>query len=77
MNVAWRATRRAAQALASFVRETSYWQRRIAVLRLAPDRYLQHPGRPADTFDEFLARTQGPLLHEPSARARRLGRRVG
>jgi hypothetical protein len=74
---AWRALRRAASALASAIREASYWQRRIAVLRLAPDRYLEHPDRPADTYAEFLARTQGPLLHEPSARARRSGRPVG
>jgi hypothetical protein len=77
MNAAWHAARRAASALGGVLREAGYWQRRMAVLRLAPDRYLPDSDRPADTYAEFLARTHGPLIHEPSARARWAGRRVG
>jgi hypothetical protein len=45
----------------------------MLVLHNAPDRYLADPGAAPDTFDEFLARTSGPLLHEPSARRRSRG----
>jgi hypothetical protein len=43
---------------------------------MSPDRYLPHPDTPPDTYSEFLARTRGLLLHEPSARARLAGRVV-
>jgi hypothetical protein len=46
-------------------------QRRATVLSLASDRYLGRPGQPPQTYGEFLARTAAPLLHEPSAAARR------
>jgi hypothetical protein len=52
-------------------------QRRAAVLHLACDRYLDCAGRPPQTYGEFMARTAGPLLHEPLAAARRAGRMVG
>jgi hypothetical protein len=45
-------------------------QRRMLVLRTATDRYIENPGAAPDTYDEFLARTSGALLHEPSARKR-------
>lgn len=77
MNRIWRALRRAAGALAATVKEVNYWQRRRTVLMLAPDRHVADPNRPPDTFSEFLARTHGPLIREPSARARLAGRRVG
>jgi hypothetical protein len=47
----------------------------IAVLRTAQDRYLLEPDESPDSYAEFLARTSGVLLHEPSARFR--GRRTG
>jgi len=72
-----RAIWRPASRLVSLVRELNYCQRRIAVLAAAPDRYLADSHRPADTYREFLARTRGPLIREPSARARLAGRRVG
>jgi hypothetical protein len=59
------------------VREIDYWQRRAAVLTMAPDRYSLNSDRPPDTYDEFLARTAGPLIREPSLRARLAGRQVG
>jgi hypothetical protein len=48
--------RRAAGKLADAVREMNEAQRLMLVLH--------------NTYDEFLARTSGPLLHEPSARRR-------
>jgi hypothetical protein len=61
---------RVAGKLADTVREMNEAQRRMLVLRTATDRYIQNPGGAPDTFDEFLARTSGVLLHEPSARKR-------
>ncbi|WP_300605003.1 hypothetical protein [Trebonia sp.] len=52
-------------------------QRRATVLSLACDRYLDRSGQPPQTFGEFLARTAGPLLHEPSAATRRAGQMIG
>jgi hypothetical protein len=66
-----------ARRLMQFLRELDYWQRRTAVLSLAPDRYLMNPDKPPDTYREFLARTYGPLIREPSFKARIAGRRVG
>jgi hypothetical protein len=62
--------RRAAGKLADVVREMNEAQRLMLVLRNAPDRYVANPGAAPKTYDEFLARTAGPLLHEPSARRR-------
>jgi hypothetical protein len=72
-----RALGRQVGRLAELVRELNYWQRRAAILSMAPDRYLPHPDRAPETFTEFLARTSGPLLREPSSRARLAGRQVG
>jgi hypothetical protein len=58
--------RRVAGKLGDVVREMNAAQRRMLVLRTATDRYIQAPGAP-DTYDEFLARTSGTLLHEPPA----------
>ena len=69
--------RRAAGKLADAVREMNEAQRLMLVLRNAPDRYVADPGAAPDTYDEFLARTSGPLLHEPSARRRNRGARRG
>ena len=61
--------RRVVGKLADVVREMNEAQRLSLALRTAPDRYIQHPSAP-DTYSEFLARTSGMLLHEPSARKR-------
>jgi hypothetical protein len=42
----------------------------MLVMRTATDRYIERPHAAPDTYDEFLARTSGALLHEPSARKR-------
>ena len=65
--------RRAAGKLADAVREMNEAQRLMLVLQNAPNRYVADPGSAPDTYDEFLARTSGPLLHEPSARRRKRG----
>jgi hypothetical protein len=62
--------RRVAGKLADAVHEMNEAQRLILALRTAPDRYVQNPGAAPDTYQEFLARTSGVLLHEPSARKR-------
>jgi hypothetical protein len=67
--------RHAAGKLADAVREMNEAQRLMLVLHNAPDRYVANPGAAPATYDEFLARTSGPLLHEPSARRRSRGAR--
>jgi hypothetical protein len=59
--------------LADAVSEMNYAQRRMATLRLSLDPYMFEPDEAPATYHEFLARSSGPLLHEPSAgrRARR------
>lgn len=61
--------RRVAGKLADAVHEMNEAQRLLLALRTATDRYAENPGAP-DTYHEFLARTSGVLLHEPSARKR-------
>jgi hypothetical protein len=68
--------RRVAGKLADAVREMNEAQRLLMVLQTATDRYAANPDAAPDTYGEFLARTSGVLLHEPSARKRiRKGRR--
>ncbi len=62
--------RRAARRVAAVVAEMNEAQRRMAMLRIAPDRYLFNPDQPPETYHEFLARTPGRLLHEPPASER-------
>lgn len=62
--------RRIAGKIASTVAEMNEAQRRMTVLRTAPDRYLLQANDPPDTYAEFLARTSGALLHEPPAGCR-------
>lgn len=64
------AVRRAAGKLADTFREMNEAQQLMLVLRNAADRYVENPDAAPDTYDEFLARTSGMLLHEPSARKR-------
>jgi len=59
--------RRLVGKVAAVVGEMNYAQRRMAILRAAPDRYVLNGNLPPSTYHEFLARTSGPLLHEPPA----------
>jgi hypothetical protein len=62
--------RRVAGKLADVVREMNEAQRLMLVMRTATDRYIENPGAAPATYDEFLARTSGTLLHEPPAHKR-------
>jgi hypothetical protein len=62
--------RRVAGKLADTVREMNEAQRLMLVMRTATDRYVERSQAAPDTYDEFLIRTSGVLLHEPSARKR-------
>jgi hypothetical protein len=62
--------RRVAGKLADAVHEMNEAQRLLLALRTATDRYAGNPGAAPDTYQEFLARTSGVLLHEPPARKR-------
>jgi hypothetical protein len=61
---------RVAGKLADVVREMNEAQRLMLVRQTARDQYVKNPGAAPDTYAEFLARTSGVLLHEPSARER-------
>jgi hypothetical protein len=61
---------RVAGKLADAVREMNEAQRLMLVLQTTMDRHVKNPGAAPDTYDEFLARTSGVLLHEPPARKR-------
>jgi hypothetical protein len=65
--------RRAARVLA----ECNYAQRRMIVIRTAPDTYVTGTGKAPADYAEFLFRTSGALLHEPAARRRAGGQLVG
>jgi hypothetical protein len=62
--------------IAGIIAECHHAQRRLAVLRTAPDRYLADPDKAADSYAEFLYRTSGLLRHEPSAVRRARGELV-
>jgi hypothetical protein len=62
--------RRLAGKVAAVVGEMNEAQLRMIILRSAPDRYLLNSNEAPATYREFLARTSGPLLHEPPASRR-------
>ncbi len=62
--------RSAAHTITSVVTECNRAARTMSQLRLAPVRYLPDSGQAPDDYAEFLFRTSGSLIHEPSARRR-------
>lgn len=68
----WRAARRLGSVLAEMHRQ----QQRLHKINQSIDHYLPNPDTPPETYREFLARTRGVLLHEPSARARLSGHAI-
>jgi hypothetical protein len=64
------AVRRVAGRVADTVREMNEAQRLMLQLRTSTERYVENPGAAPDTYDEFLLRTSGVLVHEPPARRR-------
>jgi hypothetical protein len=71
-----RAACRIAHRVSRTVANASYAQRRVMVLAGAVDRWMPNRDKAPDTFTEFMFRTSGPLLHEPTARRRARGRTV-
>jgi hypothetical protein len=69
------AFRRVTRAIVGIVEECNYAQRRLLELRMDPERYVLPSWDAPDTYDEFLARTSGRLVHEPSAADRVTGPR--
>jgi hypothetical protein len=53
--------------IASVIRECQYAQRRLNALRTGPDLYSDQPNVAPDTYAEFIFRTSGSALREPSA----------
>jgi hypothetical protein len=62
--------RRLTSRVVATVSEMNYAQRRMLELRFALDRYMVEPDEPPVSYQEFLARTSGLLLHEPTAKER-------
>jgi hypothetical protein len=71
------AVRRIFRRISQTVAEANYAQRRVAVLAGAPDRWVPGRDEAPDTYAEFMFRTSGPLLHEPTARRRARGKTIG
>jgi hypothetical protein len=65
-----------ARRVAAAVAECHEARRRLYVLNASADRHLLDPDRPPENYREFLFRTSGPLLREPAAEKRALGRVV-
>jgi hypothetical protein len=65
-----------ARRISQIISECNEAQRRLTIRRLAYDPNLPEPDVAPDTYAEFLLRTSGPLLREPSARQRLAGRAV-
>jgi hypothetical protein len=59
-----------ARRIANVVAECNDAQRRLFAIMTAPDRYLPDGHKAPDTYAEFLFRTSGGLLHEPTAAQR-------
>lgn len=59
--------------IVSVIRECQYAQRRLDALRTGPDLYFDRPNVAPDDYAEFMFRTSGSALHEPSARQRQRG----
>jgi hypothetical protein len=66
-----------ARRVAGFFAECNYAQRRLTILRTAPDAYLPARNTAPDDYAEFLFRTSGTLMREPDARHRAHGQFVG
>ena len=67
---------RAARRSGSMLAEMHRQQQRLSKINQSIDHYLPNSDAPPETYSEFLARTRGVLLHEPSARARLAGHAI-
>ena len=59
--------------IAAVIEDCRYAQRRLDALRTSPDLYSDQPNVAPDSYAEFMFRTSGSLMHEPSARRRARG----
>jgi hypothetical protein len=66
-----------ARRVADIIAECNYAQRRMTILKTAPDAYFITRGQAPDDYAEFLFRTSGALLHEPDASHRAHGQFIG
>ena len=62
--------------VADIIAECNYAQRRMTVLKTAPDAYFATAGKAPDDYAEFLFRTSGALTREPTASHRANGQLV-
>jgi hypothetical protein len=67
---------RTANRIKNALAEMHEAERKAVVRRMAYDTHLAEPDAAPGTYAEFLLRTSGPLLREPSARRRAAGRAV-
>jgi pantoate kinase len=68
--------RKLARRVAAAIAEDRAAQRRVTVLAVSTEQQQPRPSKAPDTYDEFLARTAGPLLSEPPAAKRLTGKSV-
>ena len=66
-----------ARRVAGILAECNYAQRRMTILKTAPDTYLTTRDKAPDDYAEFLFRTSGLLLREPDASHRAHGQFAG
>ncbi len=65
-----------ARRISQIISECNEAQRHLAIRQHAYDLHLPKPDAAPETYAEFLLRTRGPLLREPSARRRLAGHDV-
>jgi hypothetical protein len=63
--------------VADVIAECNYAQRRMTMLMISTDAYLTDRDRPPGDYAEFLLRTSGALLREPTAGRRADGQLIG
>jgi len=68
--------RNLARRMSAAIADLNQAQRRLTALTMSTERHEPQPNKSPDTYDEFLARTAGPLLHEPTGARRLTGRGV-
>ena len=66
-----------ARRVVGILAECNYAQRRMTILKTAPDAYLTAADKAPDNYAEFLFRTSGTLPREPDASHRTRGQFVG
>lgn len=68
---------RLGRRVAAVIAECNYAQRRVAILRMTPEAHLENRDKAPADYAEFLFRTSGALLREPTAARRANGQFIG